>query len=50
MLGILLIASPIAGVKVWRNVKLGEIIFDLPKRSLKRLVLQRQYVADSLRS
>jgi hypothetical protein len=31
MLGMLLIAGPIAGVKVWRNLKLGELIFDLPR-------------------
>ncbi|WP_221624097.1 hypothetical protein, partial [Burkholderia sp. Bp8998] len=44
MLGMLLIAAPIAAVKVWRDLKLGELIFDLPKRLLKRLVLQRKYV------
>jgi hypothetical protein len=47
MLGMLLIAAPIAGVKVWRNLKLGELIFALPKRLLKRLVLQRKYVTDN---
>jgi hypothetical protein len=46
MLGAFLIAGPIAGAKVWRDLKLGEVIFDLPKRLLKRLVLQRKYVAD----
>lgn len=47
MLGAFLIAGPIAGVKVWRDLKLSEIIFALPKLLLKRLLLQRKYVADA---
>ncbi|WP_176059005.1 hypothetical protein [Paraburkholderia sp. BCC1876] len=47
MLAMLLVTGPIAGVKAWRNLKMGEIIFGLPKRSLKRLLLQRKYMADT---
>lgn len=46
VLSAFLIAGPIAGVKVWRNLKMSELIFALPKRLLKRLVLQRKYAAD----
>ncbi|SDI09853.1 hypothetical protein SAMN04487926_1125 [Paraburkholderia steynii] len=47
MLGVLLFAIPVAGVRAWRGLGMSELVFDLPKRSLKRLVLQRKYVADS---
>ncbi|MEY1591576.1 MULTISPECIES: hypothetical protein [Burkholderia] len=46
-LGVLLIVAPVVGVKIWRDLKLSELIFHLPKRALKRLVLQRKYVADN---
>jgi hypothetical protein len=47
MLGVLLIVAPVAGVKIWRDLKLSELIFYIPKRALKQLVLQRKYVADN---
>jgi hypothetical protein len=47
MLVLLLFTAPLAGVKAWRGLKMSELVFDLPKRSLKRLVLQRKYVADT---
>jgi hypothetical protein len=47
MLGLLLFTAPVAGVKAWRSLRMSELVFDLPKRSLKRLVLQRKYVADT---
>ncbi|KXU89826.1 hypothetical protein CI15_06475 [Paraburkholderia monticola] len=47
MFALLLFTAPVAGVKTWRSLRMSELVFDLPKRSLKRLVLQRKYVADT---
>lgn len=47
MLCILVAASLMASVRVWRGLQLSELIFDLPKRSLKQLVLQRKYMVQN---
>lgn len=47
LLAMLLLASLVAGVKVWRDLRLRELIFNLPVRLLKQLILQRKYTAQT---
>ncbi|WLE64097.1 hypothetical protein GIY62_35115 (plasmid) [Burkholderia plantarii] len=46
ILGVFFISVSIGAVKAWRNLNLRQMLFVVPKRALKRLMLQRKYVAD----